>query len=96
MTRTVLRKPAVLAATGWSNSTLYEKIARGIFPKPTKLDPDGRTVVWFEDEVAEFQKRAISRHSEAALRTELSRAARPRLSRTDEASEIGPTGKAMA
>jgi predicted DNA-binding transcriptional regulator AlpA len=96
MTRTVLRKPAVLAATGWSNSTLYEKIARGIFPKPTKLDPDGRAVVWFEDEVAEFQKRAISRHSRPALRAELSRAARPLLSRRDEASEIAPAGKARA
>jgi prophage regulatory protein len=66
MTRNVLRKPAVLAATGWSNSTLYEKIAKGKFPKPTKLDPDGRTVVWFEDEVVEFQKRAVSRNVDAA------------------------------
>jgi predicted DNA-binding transcriptional regulator AlpA len=66
MTRTVLRKPAVLAATGWSNSTLYEKIARGIFPKPTKLDPDGRTVVWFADEIEEFQKRAVARSAVAA------------------------------
>jgi predicted DNA-binding transcriptional regulator AlpA len=66
MTRTVLRKPAVLAATGWSNSTLYEKIARGVFPKPTKLDPDGRTVIWFEDEVEAFQKRAVARTAEAA------------------------------
>lgn len=61
MVRTALRKPAVLAATGWSNSTLYEKIKTGKFPKPTKLDPDGRTVVWFEDEVAEVQRRSIER-----------------------------------
>ena len=73
---------------------MYEKIARGIFPKPTKLDPDGRTVVWFEDEVAEFQKRAILRRSEPACRMQRSKAARPLLSRTDEASEIAPTGKA--
>jgi predicted DNA-binding transcriptional regulator AlpA len=66
MTRVVLRKPAVLAATGWSNSTLYEKIARGIFPKPTKLDPSGRTVVWWSDEVEAFQKRAIERNAVAA------------------------------
>ena len=59
MTRTVLRKPAVLRATGWSNSTLYEKVGRGIFPKPVKLDPNGRAVVWLEDEVEAFQKRAI-------------------------------------
>jgi prophage regulatory protein len=65
MTRTVLRKPAVLAATGWSNSTLYEKIAAGKFPKPTKLDPDGRVVIWFEDEVAEVQKRAVEGQTKA-------------------------------
>jgi predicted DNA-binding transcriptional regulator AlpA len=57
--RIVLRKPGVLAATGWSNSTLYEKIAKGLFPKPTRLDPSGRCVVWFTDEVAEFQRLAV-------------------------------------
>ena len=66
MTRTVMRKPAVLAATGWSNSTLYSKIAEGKFPKPTKLDPDGRTVVWFADEVEAGQKRAVARSVVAA------------------------------
>lgn len=59
--RTALRKPAVLAATGWSNSTLYAKMKAGKFPKPTRLDPGGRVVVWFADEVEAFQKRAIER-----------------------------------
>jgi prophage regulatory protein len=63
MVRKVLRKAAVLDATGWSNSTLYMKIGEGKFPKPTRLDPDGRAVVWFEDEVAGFQKRAVDRLS---------------------------------
>jgi prophage regulatory protein len=63
MVRKALRKPDVLNATGWSNSTLYLKIAEGKFPKPTRLDPDGRAVVWFEDEVAGFQKRAVDRLS---------------------------------
>jgi prophage regulatory protein len=71
MVRTVLRKPAVLDATGWSNSTLYEKMARGKFPKPTKLDPDGRVVVWFADEVEEFQKRSIERQIKAASKSAL-------------------------
>jgi prophage regulatory protein len=65
-TRIALRKPAVLAATGWSNSTLYTKIAEGKFPRPTKLDPDGRAVIWWSDEVAELQRRAIERQSAAA------------------------------
>ena len=68
MTRIVMRKPAVIAATGWSNSTLYSKIAEGKFPKPTKLDPEGRTVVWFEDEVEAFQKRAVDHQNFAASR----------------------------
>ncbi len=63
MVRKVLRKPAVLEATGWSNSTLYSKIADGKFPKGTKLDPGGRVVVWFEDEVAELQKSAVERQA---------------------------------
>jgi prophage regulatory protein len=61
MARSVLRKPDVLRATGWSNSTLYTKIAEGKFPRGTKLDPSGRCVIWFDDQVADFQKRAIER-----------------------------------
>jgi prophage regulatory protein len=64
--RQVLRKPAVLAATGWSNSTLYTKISAGVFPKPTRLDPNGRAVVWFADEVEAFQKRAVERSAAIA------------------------------
>jgi prophage regulatory protein len=64
--RNVLRKPAVLAATGWSNSTLYDKMKVGKFPKPTRLDPDGRAVVWFADEVEAFQKQAVDRRTAPA------------------------------
>jgi prophage regulatory protein len=66
MVRKVLRKPAVLEATGFSNSTLYDRIAKGKFPKPTKLDPDGRIAIWFADEVEAFQQRAIERQAQAA------------------------------
>jgi predicted DNA-binding transcriptional regulator AlpA len=66
MVRKVMRKPAVLAATGFSNSTLYDKINAGKFPKPTKLDPEGRAVVWFEDEIEAFQKAAVDRQQAAA------------------------------
>jgi len=59
--RIALRKPAVLSMTGWSNSTLYIKMAEGKFPKPPKLDPDGRAVIWWADEIAELQRRAIER-----------------------------------
>jgi prophage regulatory protein len=57
--RKALRKPAVLAGTGWSNSTLYDKIKAGLFPPPTKIDPNGRISIWWEDEIAAFQRRAV-------------------------------------
>ncbi len=58
MVKKAMRLPAVLDATGWSKQTLYNKISQGIFPKGTRLDPNGKTVVWFEDEVAAFQAAA--------------------------------------
>jgi prophage regulatory protein len=66
MVRSILRKSDVLKVTGWSNSTLYTKMAEGKFPRPTKLDPDGRVVFWFEDEIAELQKLAVERQAAAA------------------------------
>lgn len=65
MARNVLRRPDVLKATGWSNSTLYMKISEGKFPKGTRLDPEGRIVVWFDDQVAELQQRAVERQASA-------------------------------
>lgn len=60
MVRKVMRLPAVLEATGWSKASLYAKIADEVFPAGTRLDPDGRAVVWFEDEVEAFQKKAVA------------------------------------
>jgi prophage regulatory protein len=54
--RKVLRIPAVLEATGWSRSTLYQKMVDKKFPRGTKLDPDGQTRVWWADEVEAWQK----------------------------------------
>jgi predicted DNA-binding transcriptional regulator AlpA len=54
--RKVLRTNAVLDATGWSRSTLYQKISEKKFPKWTKLDPSGQTSVWWADEVEAFQR----------------------------------------
>jgi predicted DNA-binding transcriptional regulator AlpA len=66
MVRKVMRRPAVLTATGWCRASLYAKIAEGKFPKGTKLDPDGNAVVWFEDEVEAWQKAAVTAAMEAA------------------------------
>jgi prophage regulatory protein len=64
--RKIMRLPQVMAVTGWSRSTVYDKIKAGKFPKPFKPDPDGRVAGWFEDEVAELQRRAIERNAAAA------------------------------
>jgi prophage regulatory protein len=61
--RKIMRLPQVMAVTGWSRSTVYDKIKAGKFPKPFKADPDGRVAGWFEDEVAELQRRAIQRNA---------------------------------
>ena len=45
-----LRRPEVLAATGIrATSTLYDYMARGLFPAPVKLGP--RIVAWRESDV---------------------------------------------
>jgi prophage regulatory protein len=64
--RKIMRLPAVMAVTGWSRSTVYDKIKAGKFPKPFKPDPDGRVAGWFEDEIAELQRRAIDRQAASA------------------------------
>ena len=66
MVRKAMRKPAVLEATDWSTATLYAKIAAGVFPRGTKIDPNGRIVVWFDDDVARLQEEARSKNTEVA------------------------------
>ena len=66
MVRKPMRAPAVKVALGVSNSTFYERIKAGKIPKGTKLDPDGRIVVWWEDEIEAIQKRAVDHQNMAA------------------------------
>ena len=62
----ILRLPDVLEATGWSRSTLYDKIKDGKFSKPIKLDEDGRAVGWPEGEVLLHQQARIAARNSAA------------------------------
>jgi predicted DNA-binding transcriptional regulator AlpA len=71
--RYALRKPEVLAALGESNSGLYAGIAKGIYPKPTKLHPGSRNSIWWLDEVVAVQAAAIARRD--ASRAEKAQAA---------------------
>ena len=66
MVRRFLRLPAVMEATGWSRSTVYEKVKQKKMPRPVKLDPAGKAVGWWEDEIAELQERAVEAAGKAA------------------------------
>ena len=68
MAQRILRKPKVLEVTGWSTSTLYLKMDEGLFPRPIKLDPDGRAVGWPEEEVDAWQASRIAARDQAAAR----------------------------
>jgi prophage regulatory protein len=49
-----LRKPEVLNRLSIKNSTLYDWMRDGRFPKPVKLQPEGRAVAWREEDVDAF------------------------------------------
>jgi prophage regulatory protein len=66
MAQKSLRRPKVLEITGWSTSTLYLKMERGLFPRQINLDPEGRAVGWLEDEVDAWQKARIEARDNAA------------------------------
>jgi predicted DNA-binding transcriptional regulator AlpA len=52
-------------------------VAQDEFPKPIKVTPSGRTIAWFEDEVAEWQKaRAAERDGGGSQDCELEASAR--------------------
>ena len=54
----ILRRPEVEARTGLSRSTIYLKIAQGIFPKPISLGP--RAVGWLATEVEAWLQRQVA------------------------------------
>lgn len=47
----VLRHPQVCAKLQISSSKLFDLIAKGQFPKPFTIIPDGRAVGWLDNEV---------------------------------------------
>lgn len=49
---TVLRLPEVIAKTGLSRTTIYNRISLNEFPKPIKLGP--RAVGWLNHEINDW------------------------------------------
>jgi prophage regulatory protein len=66
MTQTILRLPAVKIATGLSRSTLYLRIANGVFTHPVNLG--GRAVGWPSHEVAALNTARIAGERDAEIR----------------------------
>ena len=66
MVTKLARKPRVLDATGYSNSTLYLKIAEGTFTPGVKLGL--RSVAWPEYEVDAINAARIAGKSDEEIR----------------------------
>jgi prophage regulatory protein len=66
MTHTILRLPAILTSTGLSRSTIYLRIAQGVYTKPVSLG--GRAVGWPASEVVALNAARISGKSNAEVR----------------------------
>ena len=66
MTHSILRLPAVKASTGLSRSTIYLRIAQGVFPRPVSLG--ARAVGWPASEVVALNAARISGRSDAEIR----------------------------
>lgn len=54
----LIRKRRVLEMTGWSNSTLYSRIAAGMFKPGVKVGP--RMVAWPQSEVEAYIQARIT------------------------------------
>jgi prophage regulatory protein len=66
MNHQILRLPNVKAATGLSRSTLYLRIAHGLFTHPVSLG--GRAVGWPTLEVASLNAARIAGKSDVQMR----------------------------
>jgi len=66
MTQTILRLPDVKAATGLSRSTLYLRIAHGVFTHPVSLG--GRSVGWPAHEVEALNAARIAGKRDTEIR----------------------------
>ena len=63
---TILRRRQVEAETGYSRSTIYLRIAQGLWPKPISLGP--RAVGWPATEVAAVNAARIAGKSDDEIR----------------------------
>ncbi|RTR40553.1 AlpA family transcriptional regulator [Shewanella canadensis] len=58
MTNKIIRLPEVKAKTGWSTSTIYLHMSKGIFPKAISLGE--RAVGWLEADIDQWLDERIA------------------------------------
>lgn len=66
MLQSILRLPAVKSESGYSRSTVYLRIAQGLWPKPVSLG--ARAVGWPASEIAAINAARIAGKSEDEIR----------------------------
>ena len=66
MTHTILRLPALIVGTGLSRSTIYLRIAQGVFTRPVSLG--SRAVGWPAHELAAINAARIAGRSDDEMR----------------------------
>jgi prophage regulatory protein len=66
MTHTILRIPAAKSQSGYSRSTIYLRIAQGLWTKPVSLGP--RAVGWPAIEIESLNAARISGKTDADIR----------------------------
>lgn len=70
-TLTILRRKQVEAETGYSRSTIYLRIAQGLWPKPVSLG--ARAVGWPAGEVSALNAARIAGRSDEEIRALVAR-----------------------
>jgi prophage regulatory protein len=66
MTTTILRIPAAKTQSGYSRSTIYLRIAQGLWTKPVSLGP--RAVGWPSNEIEALNAARISGKTDDEIR----------------------------
>ena len=64
--RAMRRKDVKNALGVTADSTFYDLIEARVIPPGTKLDPRGRTVIWWESEIKAIQEGIKTRAAEVA------------------------------
>ena len=69
----ILRRSEVEQTTGLPRATIYDKIAKGMFPRPIKLGE--RSVGWLETEIIAWQQARVAERDGTAPRRSTDRLA---------------------